>query len=124
MDGTEPMLMMQVAATLFALAALGGVAMAFIRFAGAKRNPSMGLAMAHGLLAAAGVTLLAYAALTMGLPFYALVSLLLFLLGAVLGVMLNLVYHANHRPLPTGLVVVHALIAVVAFALLLVGIFG
>lgn len=123
MDGTEPMLMMRVAATLFALAALGGVIMALIRFAGAKRNPPTGLAMAHGLLAGAGVTLLAYAALTMGLPFFALVSLLLFLLAAAIGVVLNLVYHWKHRPLPPGLVAVHALIAVVAFALLLVEIF-
>ncbi|MBA2239605.1 MAG: hypothetical protein H0W24_13050 [Lysobacter sp.] len=124
MDGNEPMLMMQAAAALFALAALGGVVMAATRFAGVKRNPSTGLAMAHGLLAGAGVTLLAYAALTRGLPFYALISLFLFLLAAGIGVVLNLVYHWKLRPLPAGLVAVHALVAVLAFVLLLVAAFG
>ncbi|MEO6264542.1 MAG: hypothetical protein ABIO58_06255, partial [Luteimonas sp.] len=63
----ESNLMLQAATGLFVIAALGGLAMAGIRFLG-KRNPPVWLTMAHGLLAGAGLTLLIYAALTVGVP--------------------------------------------------------
>lgn len=119
----EPMGMMQAAAGLFAVAAVGGVVMAAIRWMG-KRNPPNWLAMLHGFLAGAGLTLLIYGALTVGLPSLAQVSLVLFVLAAAGGVILNLVYHWKQRPLPLGLMVGHAVLAVVAFGILLVAVFA
>jgi hypothetical protein len=49
------------------VAALGGLTMAGIRFAG-KPQPPVWLAMLHGFLSAAAVTLLLYAYATVGLP--------------------------------------------------------
>ena len=91
--------------------------MAGIRFVG-NRPPPTALAMLHGFLAAAAVTLLLYAAATVGLPGMALVALALFLAAACGGVILNLNYHLKQRPLPKWLVVVHACAAAVGFALL------
>ena len=97
--------------------------MAGIRFAG-NRQPPIALAMLHGFLAAAAVTLLLYAAATVGLPGMALVALVLFLVAAGGGVILNLNYHWKQLPLPKWLVVVHAAAAVVGFVLLLVVTWG
>lgn len=113
----EPFQMLQVSTYLFGIAALGGVAMGVIRFTSGGNPPSW-LAMLHGFLAGAGLTLLAYAAATMEVPAFALLSLLLFAAGASGGIILNLHYHLKGVPLPKWLVIVHALISVVAFILL------
>ncbi|MBW3549755.1 MAG: hypothetical protein KY442_02700 [Proteobacteria bacterium] len=118
----EPMDMMQAAAGLFTLAALGGLVMAAIRFGG-KRNPPAWLAMLHGLLAAAGITLLAYAALTGEASNLAVIAVLLFLLAAGGGAVLSLAYKWNQRLLPGWLVTAHALLAVLAYTLLLLAVF-
>jgi hypothetical protein len=115
----DPTTMLRTAASLFALAALGGLLMAGIRFFGG-RNPPPWVALVHGLLAGAGVTLLAYASLTAAVPSLAVVALVLFLLAALGGVVLNLRYEWNHRLLPASLVVGHAIAAVAGFVLLLV----
>ena len=114
---------MQAAAILFGLAALGGLIMAFIRWSGAPRPPDW-LAMGHGLLAAAGLTLLVHAALTSGLPVLAQLSLGLFVVAALGGALLNLRFHAKQLPLPKAWIVGHAVLAVVAFGLLLLALFG
>jgi len=75
--------------------------------------------MLHGFLAAAAVTLLLYAAATVGLPRMALIALVLFLAAAAGGAILNLNYHWKQLPLPKGLVIVHAIAAVAGFVLLL-----
>src|SRR5437868_3797150 len=93
--------------------------MAGIRFAGQPHPPAW-LAMLHGVLAAAAITLLLYAAATIGLPTLALVALVLFLIAAAGGAVLNLGYHWKRVALPKGLIVVHALVAVIAFVVLLV----
>ena len=118
----EPMLMVRTATVLLAITALGGLAMAGISFAGDRRPPAW-LAMLHGLLAGAAVTLLAYAWFTVGLPGLAAVALLLFLLAAAGGAYLNLNFHWKQLPLPKGLIVGHALAAVAGFLLLLVVVF-
>lgn len=115
----EPLLTMKTACVLLAVTALGGVAMAGMRFAG-KPQPPTWLAMLHGLLAGAAVTLLLYAYFTVGLPALAGWALLLFLVAAAGGAFLNLNYHWKRLPLPVGMMVGHAGIAVVGFALLLV----
>jgi hypothetical protein len=119
----EPLRMMETATGLFVLAALGGLVMAGIRFAG-KDHPPTWLAMLHGLLAAAGLTLLIYAAATVGVPSLALYAIVLFVIAAAGGLLLNLGYHWKGLPLPKGLMVGHAVIAVVGFLLLLVATFA
>lgn len=115
--------MIQTAAGLFAVAAVGGIVMATIRMLG-KRNPPHWLAMAHGFLAGAGLTLLIYAALMVGLPGRAMIATVLFVLVAAGGVVLNLAYQMKDRPLPVGFMLGHAVLAVVAFVLLLSAAFG
>jgi len=114
---------MQAAAILFTLAALGGLVMAFLRWGGAPRPPDW-LAMAHGLLAAAGLTMLIYAAVTTGLPPLAQFSLVLFVVGAGAGALLNLRFHARQLALPKSWIIVHALLAVAAYGLLLLALFS
>ena len=119
----QAMGLIQTSAGLFAVAAAGGIVMAAIRMAG-KRNPPNWLAMLHGFLAGAGLTLLIYAAFTTALPARALWALVLFLVAAAGGVVLNLAYQTRQRPLPIGLTLGHAGLAVVAFVLLLSVAFG
>ncbi|WP_129134686.1 hypothetical protein [Luteimonas sp. YGD11-2] len=123
MNPDETMRMLQAAAVLFTVAALGGLVMAGIRFRG-RRNPPAWLAMLHGLLAGAGVTLMAYAWYAGGIPALALLALLLFLLAAAGGAVLSLGYKWNKRLLPAGLVIGHALAAVAAYVLLLAVVLG
>ena len=114
----EPVLIMKTASVLLAIAALGGLTMAGIRYSG-KPQPPTWLAMLHGFISAAAVTLLAYAYFTVGLPALASWALLLFLIAAAGGAFLNLNYHWKRLPLPKGMIVGHGAIAVLGFALLL-----
>jgi uncharacterized membrane protein HdeD (DUF308 family) len=115
----EPNLILQTCVALLAISAVGGIVMATIRFSG-KPHPPTWLAMLHGFLSASALTLLIYAALTVGLPPLALTATVLFVLAALGGVTMNLNYHWKGLPLPKWLVVVHAGIAVVGFVCLLV----
>jgi hypothetical protein len=117
----EPNLSMQTAAVLLAISAVGGLVMAGIRFSG-KPHPPIALAMLHGFLSAAAVTLLLYAQFTIGLPQLAAIATVLFVVAALGGVVMNLNYHWKLLPLPKWLVAVHALIAVAGFGLLLAAI--
>lgn len=114
----EPLLVMKTACVLLAIAALGGLVMAGMRFSG-KPQPPTALAMLHGFLSAAAVTLLLYAYFTVGLPLLAGWALLLFLIAAAGGAYLNLNYHWKMLPLPVSIIVVHAGVAVTGFVLLL-----
>ncbi len=113
----EPASILLTSTVLLAIAAAGGLVMAGIRFVG-DRAPPPALAMVHGFLAGAAITLLLYAAATVGLPGMALVALALLLGAAGGGAILNLNYHWKQLPLPKWLVVVHAGAAVAGFALL------
>lgn len=119
----EPMLMLKVSAALFALSAVGGLAMATIRLM-KKVNPPAWLAMLHGLMAAGGLTLLAYATLTATVPALAMYALGLFAVAALGGLLLNLGYQWRNLPLPVGIMVLHALVAVAGFVLLLLVVCG
>ena len=114
----DAMTMLRTACALLALAALGGIVMAAVRF-GAKRNPPPAVAMAHGFLAAAGATLLAYAVFTGPVPGAASLSLALLLVAAGVGAWLNLGHHWKQRPIPAGLTWLHAGLAVAGFVVLL-----
>jgi hypothetical protein len=109
--------MMKTATILLALTAAGGLLMALIRFGGADRPPSW-IAMVHGLLAGAGLTLLLYAGFSTGIPGMAWVGVALLALAALGGVYLNLAFHARLLPLPKGTVVGHAVVAAAGFALI------
>jgi hypothetical protein len=103
---------------LFALSALGGLTMLAIRLGG-NRNPPAILAMGHGLLAAAGLTLLVYSVLTMPMPALAGWSALLLVGAALGGVTLNLGFDQKGKLLPKGLMFGHAALAVTGVVLLL-----
>ena len=113
--------MLETSAALFGLSALGGLAMAAVRLT-QKVNPPVWLAMGHGLLAAAGLTLLAWAVCRVGADTYAQTSLVLLLLAAAGGAYLNLRYHWRNVPLPVGIMAGHILLAVLGFGLLLVSV--
>jgi hypothetical protein len=113
--------MLEISAVLFGLAALGGLTMVFLRMS-RRTNPPAVLAMGHGLMAAAGLTLLAWTAWRVGVPDYAQIALGLFVLAAIGGAVLNLGFHQRGKLIPTGIMLGHAAIAVVAFVLLLCGI--
>jgi hypothetical protein len=119
----EPMLIMRTCTVILAISALGGATMAVTRFSGKPRPPTW-LAMLHGFLSAAALTLLLYAVFTVGLPLLANTAVVLFLIAAAGGIFMNLNYHWKLLPLPKWLVLVHAGIAVLGFLLLLVAVFG
>lgn len=114
--------MLQTSVLLFAIAAAGGLVMAGIRLF-RKHNPPAWLSMVHGLLASAGLTLVAYAVLLLDAPSPAGWAALLFVVAAAGGAAMNLLWQWKGRPLPVGLLVVHALLAVVALYLLVVAAF-
>ncbi len=119
----EPHSLIFTAVVLFALAAVGGLLMAGMRMRGTPRPPAW-LAMGHGLLAAAGLTLLIYAACTVGVASIVLLAIGLLLAAAVGGVIMNLLFHVKGLPLPLPLMAAHAVLAVVALALLLVHLYA
>lgn len=118
----EPYASMQAAAALFGAAAAGGLLMAGMRLSGIAYPPAW-LAMGHGLLAAAGMTLLIYAAITVGLPVMALWATVLFMLAAIGGAAMNLLFHWKRLPLPLPLMVAHASVAALGLALLLLSVY-
>jgi hypothetical protein len=118
----EPLRILQTASVLLAIAALGGLAMAGIRLSG-KPHPPTWLAMLHGFLAAAAVTLLIYGWATVGLPGVAMAGTALFAVAAVGGAAMNLGYHWRRLPLPLGLMIGHAVLAIVGYVLLLLATF-
>jgi len=119
----EPVLILKTSCVLLALAAIAGVLMAVIRFGGKPHPPSWS-AMLHGFIAAAGLTLLAYACATTTVPRLAFAALALFLLAALGGVVLNLRFHLRDVALPIWLMVMHAVVAVLGFLCLLLAAFG
>lgn len=62
----EPVLILKTSTALLALGTLGGLLIAGMRFAGRPRPPAS-VAMLHGLPAGAALTLLIFAAATVGL---------------------------------------------------------
>ena len=107
-----------VACVLLGIAAAGGIVMALIRL-GKKTNPPHWIAMLHGFIAAAGVTLLAYVTIFSHVPNLAQISLLALLLAAIGGVWMNLGRHQQGVLIPNAIMIGHALVAVAGVALLL-----
>lgn len=103
------------ALVLFAIAAAGGLLLAYLRIA--DKPLPMPLALLHGALAAAGLIALALGALGGGAA-QARAALGLFVVAALGGFAL-FSFHVRKKPLPIAVVAVHGLVAVVAFLLLL-----
>jgi hypothetical protein len=114
--------MLQVSAIVLLVTAAVGVAMAIVRFV-RSRNPPAWLSMLHGLLAAAGLTLVGYAAFGAGISALATTGLVLLVLAAAVGAFLNLAFQWKQRLLPPMLVAVHATLAVIGFGCLLLAAF-
>ncbi len=112
---------MTVAAILFAIAAVGGVIMAAMRFGG-RELPPMALAIVHGLFAAAGLVTLIAAVVGSDSSLLAKVAAAGFVIAALGGFML-FSYHLRRQALPVNYVVIHGAGAVISFAILLAGIF-
>lgn len=106
---------MTLALALFGIAALGGITLAALRLT--NRPLPMPLALAHGLLAACGLAALALAVVNGGAPGGARTALLIFLVAALGGFTL-FALHLKKRALPVPLVLVHGVVAVVAFVIL------
>lgn len=113
----EPLMMLRTAAVLLGVAAAGGLVMTIIRVRGAPRPPSS-LAMLHGLLAGAALTLLLYAWFTVGIPALAKAATVVLAAAALGGTVINIQYHSKLQPLPIPFVLGHAAIAVAGFVML------
>ena len=113
----DPQLMLRTGIVLLALTAAGGLLAAGFRFSGRPHPPSL-LAMLHGLLAAAGLTLVLYVAVLQGLPGRAWIGLAALLVAVLGGLVLNLGFHWKSRPLPIWLVLLHAVVAAAGLVLL------
>jgi hypothetical protein len=115
--------MLQTATILLLLTAGGGVLMAVRRLAG-KKNPPDWLAMGHGFIAAASLTLLVYAAFAESIPGSAVAGIVILLLGSAGGVVMNLHYHLAGKLIPQWLLHVHILLGVIGTTLVAWGAFG
>ena len=115
--------MLRTAVILFTLTAVLGLVMGGIRF-GRGANPPAWLSLVHGLLAGAGLTLVLYAALVVGVPTSAKIGAGLLLVAAAGGLVMNLGYHWKQRLDPASIVVLHAILAVVGFIMLVLAAFG
>lgn len=106
------------ALVVFAVAALGGLTLAYMRIV--KKDVSLPLAVVHGIFAATGLVLLIIGVTQMG-GSGATAALIIFLVAALGGFTL-LSFHLRTRPLPVPLVIVHGLVAVAAFVTLLIAV--
>lgn len=106
--------MLTVAIILFALAAVIGITLAVMHIK--KKTVPITYALPHGIVAATGLVLVLISYVqghaVVGLP------LLLFIIAALGGFVL-FATHFRSRPLPVPLIVIHAVVAVIAFLLLI-----
>jgi hypothetical protein len=112
--------MLTAATYLLAIAAIGGILMALMRFGGIPRPP-LWLAMIHGLVAVAGVTLVVWVVLNGEASQQVRIAALLFAGAALGGASLQVLYHAKGLALPIPLILGHAITAVLALGLLWLG---
>ena len=99
------------------LARLLGLTMSLDVFKG--QFPKVPSAVLHGIFAASGLVLLLLAVFVHGAGGPVLWALCLFLIAALGGFTLAFGFHARKKPLPGGVVVVHAAVAMIGFLILL-----
>lgn len=107
-------LIFRAASSSLAVAFFTGLAMAFIRFGSDRQSPPW-LAKLHGFAATAALSLLGFGWLHAEFSRTASLALLLLLMAAAGGVVLNLAYHWKQKPLPEGLLFAHMSVAFVGF---------
>ncbi|SRR5579884_3009238 len=104
---------------LFATAIVIGAAMAFLRLRG-KPRPSTGLVLLHGIFAASGLIAIIVVAIdNTNRTSHVTGPMILFCIAAILGFLMLFGYHMRQKALPIGLMIAHAILAVVAFVWLL-----
>ena len=113
--------MINLAVILIALGAVIGLAMAIQHFKG-RSPPSPALAILHGLLAGSGVIVLLLGVWDLGFGTPHTWALALFG-AAALGGLYLVSHHLRQRPLPGGVIVVHGLVAAIAFLVLLTAVY-
>jgi hypothetical protein len=105
---------------LFALAAVFGLYMAIQHFRGRTPPPPLA-AVLHGLLAVSGAVVLFLGVMQIGFGTVHTWALVLFVVAALGGLFL-VSHHIRGKPLPNGVVVIHGMVAVIAFLILLVAV--
>ena len=113
--------MFNIAVPLIALGAVVGLYMAVQHFKG-RTPPKAGVAILHGLLAVSGVIVLLLGVWEIGFGTAHTWALLLFGI-AVLGGLYLVSHHMRQRPLPNAVIVIHGLVAVIAFLVLLTAVY-
>ncbi len=113
--------MFNYAVLLIAVAAVFGLHMAVQHFKGRTPTKS-GVAIVHGLLAVSGVVVLLLAVMEIGFGTAHTWALVLFGIAALGGLYL-VSHHMRQRPLPNGVVIIHGLVAVIAFLVLLTAVY-
>ena len=113
--------MFKIAILLFAVAAVIGLSMAVAHFRG-KTPPKLAVALLHGVFAACGLVVLLLGVMQVVMTGKPAIALGLFLVAALGGFTL-LSFHLRGRALPNGLIVGHAVIAVLGFLTLLAAVF-
>ncbi len=109
--------MTQLAVVLIAFAALIGITMAVQHVRG-RTPPSPALAILHGLLAVSGVVALLLYLWDAGFGGILAWSFGLFVVAALGGLYL-VSHHMRQKPLPGAVILVHGLLAAIAFLILL-----
>lgn len=110
---------METATILLALAALGGLTLAVIRLRGAALPPTW-MAIAHGVVAAAGLSMLVFACFEPATPWLAKLSASVIFLAAIGGVVMFSGFHLRGKALPIPFVIAHGLLATTGFAMLVI----
>lgn len=110
--------MLTAAAIIFAIAAIGGLTVAYLHFT--RNTAPTGLAIVHGLFAATGLVLLIIDISKAQTTGALVVPLIIFLIAATGGFILFLGFQLRNKPLPRPLIVVHGLAAATAFVLFVI----
>lgn len=113
--------MFNIAVLLIAVGAVVGLYMAVNHFKG-RTPPKAGIAILHGLLAVSGVIVLLLGVWEIGFG-TAHTWALLFFGAAALGGLYLVSHHMRQRPLPSAVIVIHGLVAVIAFLVLLTAVY-
>ena len=96
----------QAATWLLCIAFLSGLFLAGIRFATDRPSPPW-VAKIHGFSVVGAISLLIFAWVKFTLPSIGVYGVLILFVAAIGGLVLNLRYHWNQKPLPEWLVFVH-----------------
>ena len=106
---------------LFAIAAIGGLALVYLKFSG--QVIPMSLALVHGLFAAAGLVALIVNVYRNTAINMMNISLALFVIVAIGGFIL-FSFYVRKKELPNALIAIHGSGAIISFVLLLITVFA